>query len=105
VIFEMRTYTVRPGRLPEYLADFEARGLPVISRYARLVAYWVSEVGPLNEVVHVWAYESAAHRAAQRAKLYADPEWTGGYLPTGVEHVLGQQSRLLTAAPFSPIGP
>jgi hypothetical protein len=102
MLYEMRTYTLRPGRLAAYVADFERRGLPVITRYARLVAYWVSEVGPLNQVVHVWAYRDAAHRAEQRARLYADPDWVEGYLPTAVDDVQHQETRLLIAASFSP---
>jgi NIPSNAP len=103
MLFELRTYTIRPGRLPAYVADFERRGLPVISRYLELIAYWVSEVGPLNQVVHVWAYRDAAHRAEQRALLYADPDWVEDYLPSALGDVQQQESRLLTAASFSPL--
>jgi NIPSNAP protein len=103
VLYEMRTYTLRPGRLPAYVADFQARGLPVISRYAELVAYWIVEVGALNQVIHVWAYHDAADRATRRAGLYADPAWVDGYLPDALDDVVSQESRLLTAAPFSPI--
>ena len=99
----MRTYTIAPGRLARYVADFERRGLPVIGRYAELVAYWIVEVGPLNQVVHVWRYRDAADRARQRALLYADPDWVEGYLPTALDHVQHQESRLLVGAPFSPL--
>lgn len=102
-MFEMRTYTLRPGQLGLYVADFERRGLPVISRYAELVAYWIVEVGPLNQVVHVWRYRDAADRAKRRALLYSDPDWIDGYLPTALDDVLHQESRLLTAASFSPL--
>jgi NIPSNAP protein len=103
MLFELRTYTIRPGRLPAYVSDFERRGLPIITRYAELIAYWVAEVGALNQVVHVWAYRDAAHRAEQRARLYSDPDWTEGYLPTALDDVQHQESRLLTAAAFSPL--
>ena len=103
VLFEMRTYTLRPGRVAAYVADFEQRGLPVISRYAHLVAYWITEVGTLHQVIHVWRYQDAAHRATQRARLYADTDWVDGYLPRSLDDVITQQSQLLTAAPFSPV--
>jgi len=103
VLFEIRTYTIRPGRLPAYVADFERRGLPVISRYAQLIAYWIAEVGALNQVIHVWGYRDAAHRAEQRALLYADPDWLEGYLPAALDDVESQESRLVTGAPFSPL--
>jgi NIPSNAP len=103
VLFEMRTYTLRPGRLTAYVADFQERGLPIVSRYADLVAYWITEVGTLHQVVHVWSYADAAQRAAQRTRLYADPDWVDGYLPRALDDVVSQQSQLLTAASFSPI--
>lgn len=103
MLFEMRTYTIRPGRLPAYVADFERNGLPVIGRYAELIGYWIAETGALNQVVHLWGYRDAAHRAEQRALLYADPDWVDGYLPTALDDVQRQESRLLTAASFSPL--
>lgn len=103
MLFEMRTYTIRPGRLAAYVADFEHRGLPIIARHAQLVAYWTSESGALNQVVHVWRYRDAAHRAEQRARLYADADWIDGYLPTALDDVQYQESRVLTAATFSPL--
>jgi NIPSNAP len=103
VLYELRTYLVRPGHLPTYVRDFEQRGLPVIRRYAQLVGYWTTEVGPLNEVVHLWAYRDAQHRAEQRAKLYADVDWAESYLPSGSALVMSQNSRLLTATEFSPL--
>jgi hypothetical protein len=63
----------------------------VMSRYATLVAYWVTDVGRLHQVIHVWAYNDAGHRAAQRARLYADPEWTEGYLPRALDYVQTQE--------------
>lgn len=103
MLFEMRTYTIRPGRVEQYVSDFERRGLPVITRYAKLVAYWIADVGTLNQVVHVWEYRDAAHRAAQRALLYADTDWTAGYLPSAVDDIQHQETRLLVAARFSPL--
>lgn len=103
MLFELRTYTIRAGRVRSYVADFERRGLPIITRYAELVGYWVTEVGALNQVVHLWAYRDAAHRAQQRSQLYADPDWVHTYLPTALDDVVHQESRLLTAVSFSPL--
>jgi NIPSNAP len=103
LLFEMRTYTLRPGRLPAYVTDFEERGLPVISRYAELVAYWITEVGTLHQVVHIWRYRDAADREKRRARLYGDTEWVEEYLPHALDDVISQQSQILMAAPFSPI--
>lgn len=73
--YEMRTYTVQIGKMNEYLRHFEKEGLPVISRYATLVGWWYTEIGELNQVVHIWAYESLDDRIKRRTALYEDPDW------------------------------
>lgn len=40
-----------------------------------LIGYFSSEIGPINEIVHIWGFESLDDRQARRAKLGADPEW------------------------------
>src|SRR6516165_7619872 len=49
MIYEVRTYTLRPGTL----ADFEeryAKRLPLRERHSKLGAFWHTEFGPLNQV-------------------------------------------------------
>ena len=58
--------------------------MPLITRHLPLVGYWLTEVGPLNRIEHLWAYESLADRAARRGRLMGDTEWTGGFLPRGM---------------------
>ena len=69
MIYEMRTYQVKPGKAGEFLKMYEAKGLPIISRYASLIGCWVKESGVLNSTVFIWAYDDFAHRTSQRARL------------------------------------
>jgi len=101
--FEMRTYTVRVGKLKDYLAHFEAVGLPIISRYAKLVGYWHTEIGELNQLIHIWAYESLDDRAAKRAALYQDLDWQANFIPIALPMLEKQETKILLAADFSPI--
>ena len=48
--YEMRTYTIQVGKVAEYLDHFEKVGLPIISKYAKLVGMWYTEHGELNQV-------------------------------------------------------
>jgi hypothetical protein len=57
MIYEMRVYTLQPGKVAEFQALVEREALSVINKYSKLVGWWSTEVGPLNEVVHIWAYE------------------------------------------------
>jgi hypothetical protein len=101
--FEMRTYTLRPGKQKEYLRLFEEVALPIISRYAKLVGYWYTEIGELNQLVHLWAYESLDDRAQKRAALYQDPEWQANFLPKAGPMLERQETKILLPANFSPI--
>jgi hypothetical protein len=76
MIIEHRTYTVHHGMMDDYLARYEQHGLPIQLRHlGRLLGFYVSEIGPLNQVVHLWAYDSLADREERRLRMDADPEW------------------------------
>ncbi|KAF1043450.1 NIPSNAP family protein [Xylophilus sp.] len=76
MIFEHRTYTVHHGRMEDYLERYERQALPIQLRHlGRLLGFFVSEIGPLNQVVHIWVYDSLADRERRRAAMEADPAW------------------------------
>jgi hypothetical protein len=61
MIVDVRTYTLVPRKLPRYVELFEQHALPVMKRHGlELLGYYVSQIGPLNQVVHLWRYDSLA---------------------------------------------
>jgi hypothetical protein len=99
-VYEWRTYDIAIGRLAEYVDFFEREGLPVLSQYAEPAGFWFSgpaDTGPLNQVNHLWRYESIAHRTQQRTALYADPAWSRGFAPASLALIERLHSRLLAA--------
>lgn len=101
MMIEMRTYTITPGKVPEFLEVYEREGLAIITRYARLAGCWTRESGTLNSIVFCWAYDDPAHRAAQRAKLGADPAWRA-FVPRILPYLVHQESVFLAPVAFSP---
>lgn len=100
MIVEQRTYTFQPGKLAEFLRIHEAEGIAIHLRHLpHLVGYYVSESGPLNQTVMLWAYEDVAQRERCRSALFADPEWQA-YLAKVRPLMAAQESRLLTPAPL-----
>ncbi|WP_423454357.1 NIPSNAP family protein [Ottowia sp. VDI28] len=76
MIIEFRTYTVAHGQMDDYLQRYEARGLPLLQRHlGRQLGCYVSEIGTLNQVRHVWEFDSFSDREQRRSRLEADPEW------------------------------
>jgi hypothetical protein len=102
MIYEVRTYTLRPGTVPEFEERYVAR-LPLRERHSKLGAFWHTEFGPLNQVVHVYPYDDLAQRTAVRAALAQDAE--RNRLPSGVESIVAQEAEIVNPAPFMhPLG-
>lgn len=100
MLVELRTYTTQPGRLRDYLALYEAEGLAIQRRIlGRLVGYYRSEIGELNQVLHLWAYSDLNEREQRRAALLADPQFKA-YVQKMLPLLQSQDSRILAPAPF-----
>jgi hypothetical protein len=103
MIYEMRTYQIKVGQIAHYIKQFEDKGLPIVTRYCKLVGYWTVDTGVLNQVIHIWEFQNLEQRRLAREKWWADPEWTDTYLPLALPLVESQQTQFMSAADFSPI--
>jgi NIPSNAP len=97
VIIEMRTYTLKPGTIGEAVKRF-GEALPVREKHSKLAAFFQSEIGPLNQITHLWCYDSFEHRAAVRAAASKEQGWP----PNIREFCDAQQSEVFVPAPFCP---
>ena len=101
MIADVRTYTLFPRKLPQYLDLFEKHALPVVRAHGmQLDRYFVAKIGPLNQVVHIWNYESLADLEAKRNARDADPKWAE-YLSLTDSLVLAQENKIMEDARFS----
>jgi len=98
MIYELRTYTVKPGTIGDMV-----KAASTVSRdirnddYGKLEGYWSTEIGPLNQVMHLWSYGSFDERARLRGELAKNPRWTGEYIPLIRPLLVRQDVRLLNA--------
>ena len=100
MLVEERTYTTHPGQWRPYLALYEAEGLGIQERIlGRMVGYYHTEFGELNQIVHFWAYADLNERAERRAQLLADVGFQA-YVKRMLPMLQGQHSRILMPAPF-----
>jgi hypothetical protein len=97
MIYEIRTYTLKPGTVPQWEANF-AEALPNRTKYSALGGLWHTEIGPLNQVVHIWPYESLQQRTEIRAQAAKEPNWP----PRGGDMLLNMESQIFIPASFSP---
>jgi NIPSNAP len=97
MIIEVRTYQLKPGSLAEVEKRW-AESLPAREKLSKLAAFWHTEVGPLNEITHVWTYDNFEQRTAIRAEAIR----TGVWPPKAGEFIVSMQSEAFVPAPFSP---
>lgn len=96
MLYEMRTYSFLPTELPKYLKHAEEVGRPVRGNdYGVNCGYWTSEFGRLNQVWHLWRYDSYAQREELREKLYKNEDWTDKYVAVIKDWVKQQDIRIL----------
>jgi hypothetical protein len=103
MIVDERTYTIDIGKIPAYLKLYQEEGLEIQKRtLGNLIGYFVTEIGQLSTVVHLWAYDSMEDRAKRRAELAANPAWQA-YLAKMQPLVSAMENRILTPTAFSPL--
>ncbi len=96
MINELRIYTLKAGTAAEV-----AKNSGTVARairgdnYGKLEAYWITEVGALNQVVHLWSYESLNERARLRGELSKNKAWNEEYLPLIRPNLVRQDIRLM----------
>lgn len=105
MIYELRTYTLRPLLAGDWLALYRSEGLPVQQELlGQLVGFFTTEFGHLNQVVHLWAYASLDDRAERRARLAGDPRWQSfSKRNRELDAVVDLQSSILKPTDFSPL--
>jgi len=102
MIYDVRTYTCKPGTVPLQYALYEEFGFkPQTKHLGQPVVYGHVEVGEINTYTHIWAYESQADREQKRAAMMADPDWQV-FMKKSREagHLTGQRNQILVAAPW-----
>lgn len=100
--YEVRTYRLKNGTVPAYLKVVGEEGIAIQKRHlGTLVAYLSSEIGPINEIVHIWAFSSLDDRDRRRAALAADPAWQA-FLPKIRDLIEVADNKIMKPAPFSP---
>lgn len=105
MIIEIRTYRCKVGATREFLKHYEAEGLPLQSQHlGEPLGFFVSEIGELNEIVHLWSFESLADRESRRAALMQDKKWHA-FLSNSAKQsfLVSQTSSIYRPASFSRI--
>jgi hypothetical protein len=78
-LFELRQYVLRAADMTAFV-QLTNEKIALRTAHSPLIGYWNVEFGQINSVVHLWRYDSLAHRAKVRAALGVDKVWNGEYM-------------------------
>ncbi len=103
MIVEMRTYTIKPGRLHDFIKIYNTEIREThIKILGNQLGFFYSEFGALNQVVHLYGYDSHYDRDKRR-KILAQNENFKNYVKKAASLISAQTSQLLIPTEFSKI--
>ena len=102
MLYDVRTYTCRPGTLKKHLALYAEHGYDVQRRHlGEPLAYLQTETGNVNSYTHIWVFEDAADRERKRAGMQGDPAWASDLEKSAqAAYLVSQDTRLMVPTPF-----
>jgi len=103
-IVDHRIYTIRPRCMAAFLEAFDQLAMPILLRHLGApLGFYVSSIGPLNQVVHLWAYESLDDFERRSAARDADPDFAA-YLQATRDLVVAQETRIIKPVQLRSLG-
>jgi hypothetical protein len=101
MIYEMRTYDLHQNGIAEFEAGF-TEVIAYRQTFSPLAAFWHTEIGPLNQIIHVWPYEDLNERTRIRAIARKENTWP----PNNAHLIARMQSDIMIPLPMmAPIKP
>jgi len=100
-IFELRSYTLQPGKLLEWESSWRS-GIEARKETVAPVGAWFSQVGRLHQVHHLWQYDSMEARREKRETAWQTKGWSDTVVKTG-DYAKVMDTSVLEALPFSPL--
>ena len=103
-IYERRTYSVIVGQMQEVIRVYSEVGYPMFEAGGfskNLVGYFISDTGPLHQLIHLWRFEDDAARRDFWKRLYGNPDFAG--FAKQIRPLLhAQENQLMVSAPWGP---
>ena len=102
MVIDYRAYTLHSGTVARFLELFENEGLePQVRILGNFLGIYRTEIGNINEIIMMFAYEDAAERQRRRDKLFQDPAFQA-YLQKVRPFLKDQDVRLLVPSKCNP---
>jgi hypothetical protein len=107
MLYELRTYSVMPGKLPDLNKRFAEITLGYFKKYnIQVVGFWTNEIGGASDqLIYILAYESLADREKKWGAFVADQERLAKFAETEKNGPLVRRitAQILRPTPYSPM--
>jgi NIPSNAP len=101
----LRTYTLRVGAMAEAVKLYQELRFPALQKRGqdkKLIGYFQSDTGTINQLVHLWKFDDDADRRAHWAVVYGNTVFVEGFASKFRPLLMTQEVKLLHAAPWGP---
>jgi hypothetical protein len=96
MIYELRTYTLVPGKLQEYFKYQQEIGREIRGdRYGKLEGCWSTESGTLNRYLLLWSFDDLSERERMWQELSKNEQWKAEYLARIRPLLMAQETKIL----------
>lgn len=104
MLVELRIYTIKPGKVAEFVDFYEEKAWPLQQRHlGNCLGWYTAKEGTLFQVVHLWGYQDQGDRERRRDALYSDPDWLEYFNEMGNRGLMiSAENQFLTPTNFSP---
>lgn len=94
-LVDLRTYTIRLRKMNAFIEVFDRLAMPVQIKYLGLpLGMYISAVGELNQLVHLWAFNDMGEFERCHAARDKDPDWPA-YLAASADLIVAQKTQLI----------
>ena len=102
MIYDMRIYDLKPGSVPQYMDAVREVAFKIRQDHGvKLAGWYYTDIGMLNRVVHIWAYDDLAHFDKARTAVTSDPEMGLGTTCRACKGlIVRQQDMIMRGADF-----
>lgn len=94
-LIDYRVYTIAPRQMGEFVEVFHRLAMPILKEtLGTPLGFYTSLVGPQNQFVHLWGYDSLADYERRCAARDAHPAFAD-YLAASGHLIVAQETRLI----------
>lgn len=92
-----RIYTIRLRKMGEFQEVFNRLAMPVLMEtLGHPLGFYVTQIGPLNQFVHLWAYDDLADYERRGRARDSHPNFPA-YLAASEHLIVAQENRMVRA--------